>query len=304
MDGPHRQLVDIGNRAVCARLRGSGPLVVLEAGGAGGAGEGTTGAYGDLEERLASFATVLTYDRAGSGCSDGPAHRHVAEMADDLDAVVQAMGCATPVVVVGWTSGGLVAEMFALRHPDKVAGLVLVNPEAMPTQSRLGQYHQLLMGLVFVLVSNVVLRLGLLRTRAGRNLIQRRAVSASMGKDALQYVERFMLNPPRARWSYVPVLPRLFGGYARQTALAVRDAASLPDVPVRVLVPQVRRGSPRAWVEHLEVAQRELAQRFPQGELVAVDGAGYYLPIDRPEVVIEAVRDVLGLNSSTQSAPA
>jgi pimeloyl-ACP methyl ester carboxylesterase len=43
-----------------------------------------------LEERLASFATVLTYDRAGSGRSDGPAYRHVAELADDLDAVIQA----------------------------------------------------------------------------------------------------------------------------------------------------------------------------------------------------------------------
>jgi pimeloyl-ACP methyl ester carboxylesterase len=298
MEGPHRQLVEIGDRAVCVRVRGSGPTVVLEAGGAGGAGEGTTGAYGDLEERLASFATVLTYDRAGSGRSDGPAHRHVAEMADDLDAVIQAVGCATPVVVVGWTSGGLVAEMFAARHSDKVAGLVLVNPEEMPTESGLGRYLLLIYGLVYVLVSNVVIKLGLFRTRTGRKLLQRWAASAGIGKDASDYVERFLLSPPRARWSYVPVLSQLFGGYARETAVAMRAAASLPDIPVRVLVPQVRRGSPRR-VEHLEVAHRELAQRFPRGELIAVDGASYYLPIDRPDVVIETVRDVLGLNSST-----
>jgi pimeloyl-ACP methyl ester carboxylesterase len=300
MEGPHRQLVDIGDRAVCVRVRGSGPTVVLEAGGAGGAGEGTTGAYGDLEERLASFATVLTYDRAGSGRSDGPAHRHVAEMADDLDAVIQAVGCATPVVVVGWTSGGLVAEMFAARHSDKVAGLVLVNPEEMPTESRLGRYLLLIYGLVYVLVSNVVIKLGLFRTRTGRKLLQRWAASAGIGKDASDYVERFLLSPPRARWSYVPVLSQLFGGYARETTVAMRAAASLPDMPVRVLVPQVRRGSPRR-VEQLEVAHRELAQRFPQGELIAVDGAGYYLPIDRPDVVIETIRDVLGLNSSTHT---
>jgi pimeloyl-ACP methyl ester carboxylesterase len=123
MSLPHQQLIDIGDRAVCVRVRGSGPTVVLEAGGAGDGGEGTTGAYGVLEERLASFATVLTYDRAGSGRSDGPAHRHVAEMADDLHSVIQQMECAVPVVVVGWSIGGLVAEMFAVRHPDSVAGV-------------------------------------------------------------------------------------------------------------------------------------------------------------------------------------
>lgn len=126
VDWPHRQLLDIGNRVVCARVMGQGPTVVLEA---GGAGERTTEAYGGLlEEQLAAFATVLTYDRAGSGRSDGPPHRSVAQMADDLDAVIRLFGCATPVVIVGWSAGGLVAEMFAARYPDKVAGLVLLDP--------------------------------------------------------------------------------------------------------------------------------------------------------------------------------
>ncbi|MCV7089693.1 alpha/beta fold hydrolase [Mycobacterium interjectum] len=299
MDRPYRQLIDIGDRAVCVRVRGSGPTVVLEAGGAGGAGEGTTGAYGDLEERLASFATVLTYDRAGSGCSDGPAHRDVAAMADDLGAIIQTTGCVAPVVVVGWTLGGLVAEMFAVRHPDKVAGLVLLNPTEMPTESRLSRYRLLAYGLVSVLVSNVVMRLGVFRTRTGRKFVRRRTASAGASTDALDYVEHFLLHPPRARWSYVPVLPQLFGGYARETAAAVRTAASLPDVPVRVLVPQNRGGRSRGWVERLDVAHRALAQRFPQGELITVDQAGYYFPIDRPDVVIETVRDVLGLDSDT-----
>ena len=85
VDWPRWQLVRIGDRVVCARVLGSGPTVVLEAGGAGGAGEGTPGAYGDLEERLAAYAIVLTYDRAGSGRSDGTVHGRVAQMADDLD---------------------------------------------------------------------------------------------------------------------------------------------------------------------------------------------------------------------------
>jgi pimeloyl-ACP methyl ester carboxylesterase len=293
--GPHRRLVDIGDRVVCARVRGSGPMVVLE--GPGG-GEGTTGAYGGLEERLVDFATVLTYDRAGSGRSDGPAHRRVAEIADDLDALIRAMGCAVPVVVVGWSSGGSVAEMFAVRHPDKVAGLVLLDPSEMPTESRVGQNLLMAFGIIQTLVSSLAVKSGFVRTRAGRSVLRRIATAASASTEGRDYVEHAMLNPPRARWSFVPVLPLIFGGYIRETAAALR-AATLPDVPVRVLVPQTRRGGPRSWIRHIDAAHRALAQRFPQGELVPVDGASHLLPIDRPDVVIETVREMLGLSPTT-----
>ncbi len=219
-------------------------------------------------------------------------------MADDLNAVIEATGCTTPVVVVGWTSGGLVAEMFAVRHPEKLAGLVLLDPTEMPTGSRLGQYLVQVLGVTQILATSLAIKLGLFRTRAARNLLRRMAASAGTSSAGLDYVENLVLNPPRARWAFAPILPLFFGGYIRETAAALR-AKALPDVPVRVLVPQSRQGSSRAWVQHLDVAHRELAQRFPQGKLIAVDRASYYLPIDRPDAVIATVRDVLGLNSTT-----
>jgi pimeloyl-ACP methyl ester carboxylesterase len=293
MGWPCRQLVDIGNRVVCARVLGHGPTVVLEA---GGSGEGTTGAYFGLEERLAAFATVLTYDRAGSGRSDGPPHRRVAEMADDLDAVIHSLGCATPVVVVGWSAGGLVAEIFAARHPDKVAGVVLLDPTEMPTESRIHQYLLLAIGAIQLAVFGLAAQLGFFRTRAGRSLV-RRTSPADVSKEGLYYTY-LIWNYPRAVWQNVRVMP-LFGRYVRETTAALRSV-SLSDVPVRVLVPRVRRGGPRAYIRRLEAAHCALAQRFPRGELVRVDGASHLLPIDRPDVVIATVRDVLGLSSGTQ----
>lgn len=56
-----------GKQVMCTRLRGHGPTVVLET---HGGGDGTTGIYG-LDEQLAKFATVLAYDRPGTGRSDG-----------------------------------------------------------------------------------------------------------------------------------------------------------------------------------------------------------------------------------------
>ena len=62
---------------------------------------------------------MLTYDRVGSGRSSGKPRETVAEMADDLDALLSATRCKTPAVIVAWSSGGMVAEMFAVRHRTK-----------------------------------------------------------------------------------------------------------------------------------------------------------------------------------------
>jgi pimeloyl-ACP methyl ester carboxylesterase len=291
VDWPHRQLVDIGNRVVCARVLGHGPTIVLEA---GELGEGTRGAFGGLEERLAAFATVLTYDRAGSGRSDGPLHRSVAEMADDLDVVIRSLGCAAPVVLVGWSTGGPVAEMFAVRHPDKVAGLVLLDPTEPLTESRIAQYLLRPVVGTVKLVLELALQLG--PTRARRSLI-RRMPPAGISSEGLEYLDHLALNPPWAGRLSPRLLPLFFGRYAHETAAAVR-AASLPDVPVLVLVPRLRGGVPRAYAQRLAAAHRALAERFPQGKLVVVDRTSHLLPIDRPDAVIAAVRDVLALDAT------
>jgi pimeloyl-ACP methyl ester carboxylesterase len=295
MDSPFQQLVDIGNRAMCTRVRGQGPTVVLEA---YGGGEGTTGIYGGLEERLTAFATVLTYDRAGSGRSDGPARTHIAEMADDLDAVIRSLGCATPVVVVGWSTGGSVAEVFAARHPDKVAGLVLLDPAQLLTRTWIGQQLLTAYLIALVLLASLPVYLGFFRTRAGRSLVRRTAHTAHAGTspEGLDYLENLWSNPPRARWSLMRVVPLLFGRFIRE-ATAALDSTSLPDVPVRVLVPRVRTGVPRTYARRvarrLDAAHLALAERFPRGKLDLVDKTGGLLPIDRPDVVIAAIRDVL-----------
>jgi pimeloyl-ACP methyl ester carboxylesterase len=73
----------------------------------------------------------------------------------------------------------------------------------------------------------------------------------------------------------------------------------LPDVPVRVVIPRRRAGIPASSVEHIDTAHRVLAEQFPQGELVLADKTGHLIPIDRPDVVVEILRDVLSLNPMT-----
>ncbi|HEV7691016.1 MAG TPA: alpha/beta hydrolase [Hyphomonadaceae bacterium] len=118
-------LIDIGGRRLNAMVRGEGPLLVLEG---GGMMPGTM--YGPrLVPVLAKFATVLSYDRAGLGASDPPAGpRTVSDMADDLLALLDALKLDGKAVLVGYSLSALIMQVFAARHPARVAGLVLFDP--------------------------------------------------------------------------------------------------------------------------------------------------------------------------------
>jgi 3-oxoadipate enol-lactonase len=87
----------------------------------------------DLPERLAKGARprrVVVLDNRGVGRSDKPRGPYrMATLADDVAAVLDAAGVGRA-VVVGISLGGMIAQHVALRHPDKVAGLVLLATTA------------------------------------------------------------------------------------------------------------------------------------------------------------------------------
>jgi 3-oxoadipate enol-lactonase len=73
---------------------------------------------------LAAHYRVVAPDLRGHG--DGIRTRRFdgADCADDLAAIVETLGLGR-VIVVGYSIGGLVAQLFARRHPELVEGLVL-----------------------------------------------------------------------------------------------------------------------------------------------------------------------------------
>ena len=112
-----------GQRVWCA---GEGPAVVL----VHGIGEDASSAqWLEVERDLAEQARVCRYDRPGAGDSAAPATwgRGADELDAELDAVVQHTAGDGPVVLVAHSFGGYPARGHAARHPDRVAGLVLVD---------------------------------------------------------------------------------------------------------------------------------------------------------------------------------
>ena len=71
---------------------------------------------------------VVAIDHLGMGWSERlPQIRRLAERIDDLDALTRALDVAGPVVPVAHDWGGPIALGWALRHRDRLTGLVLAN---------------------------------------------------------------------------------------------------------------------------------------------------------------------------------
>jgi pimeloyl-ACP methyl ester carboxylesterase len=84
--------------------------------------------YFTVANSVAAFRDVVLYDLRGHGRSERPPTGYtLADMVDDLDALLQATVGAKPVTLVGNSFGGLLALAFALRHPRRASGLVLVD---------------------------------------------------------------------------------------------------------------------------------------------------------------------------------
>jgi 3-oxoadipate enol-lactonase len=83
-----------------------------------------------VAERLAASASVLTYDCRGHGASDKPQGEVTVEHhADDLADLLDRLGWRSA-LVAGASMGGCIALAFAIRHPERVSALGLVDTTA------------------------------------------------------------------------------------------------------------------------------------------------------------------------------
>jgi pimeloyl-ACP methyl ester carboxylesterase len=124
------RLVNIGNgRRMAVQIQGSDEATVVFEGA--GAGYGIDG-WADVDKQVAAFATVVTYDRMGVGASEPLLQEYptATEHAHNLAKLLDLLPVKLPVILVGWSWGGLMAQQFAALYPQKVAGLLLMDPSS------------------------------------------------------------------------------------------------------------------------------------------------------------------------------
>ena len=84
--------------------------------------------YFTVANAAGRHAEAIVYDLRGHGRSERPPTGYsVAEMVADLNDLLDALGISHPVHLVGNSFGGLLALAFGAAHPERVAGVVLVD---------------------------------------------------------------------------------------------------------------------------------------------------------------------------------
>lgn len=122
--GPETRTSVLDGRKVEHLIAGRGTPPVVFENGLGG----RLDLWAKVIAGISAETTVFAYNRPGTGASTavpGPrdGDRIVAELRRDL----RDAGLRPPYVLVGHSLGGLYMQLYARRHPDEVAGLVLVD---------------------------------------------------------------------------------------------------------------------------------------------------------------------------------
>lgn len=91
-------------------------------------------------EPLSQLGPVIAPDLRGHGRGLGAPRRFEMSLnADDVVAILDAMGISQPVIAVGFSMGGAVAQELAHRHPSRVAHLVPVSTAARFAMAPIGK---------------------------------------------------------------------------------------------------------------------------------------------------------------------
>ena len=81
-----------------------------------------------LALRLAPRHRVISVDPRGRGLSEQPRSGYaLTDYADDLAALIQALGLAHP-TVLGHSMGARIAAALAVRHPQRAGAVILADP--------------------------------------------------------------------------------------------------------------------------------------------------------------------------------
>lgn len=301
---PPGRLIDIGGLRLHANLTSSSaatPPVIFEAGIAA-----TSLSWSLVQPEIAKFACTLTYDRAGLGWSDPSSHpRDVPQLANELRTLLQGLNVAAPRVIVAHSFGGLIALDYAARFPDEVAGLVLIDPVGVAEWAHPSPAHRAMLrrGIFlsrcgYALATIGVVRFTLNRLAGGARRMPKMMARATSGRGGAAFTERMVgeiQKLPRPLWPIVQSHwcdPQSFRAMARYleslpagAAFVLRDATSIR-APLIVL--SAGNASPAQRADHERVAGLS-----PRGRLDVIENARHWIQLDRPEVVVRAVREVI-----------
>jgi pimeloyl-ACP methyl ester carboxylesterase len=283
--------VDIGGRSLNIFCSGTGtPSVILEA--AGGPGYMWTA----IQPQLAKFTTACWYDRAGEGWSDpGPYPRTSAAIASDLHQLLHRAGIPAPYVLAGWSFGGLNVRVYNGMFPADVAGMVLIDSAHEDEPKRAPKFFLASTAPTYVryplhLVLQAAMWMGALRSL--------QPGPKDLHNATRQQVIHALRQQPKSIVTDITTGLMVPSSYKQ-----AHELIRMGDQPLIVLTagrpqpwsdPQMARQAAayqQVWIHEM---QSQLTRLSSRGRQVVVENSDHGIPDEAPEVVISAVREVVG----------
>lgn len=279
---PRGQLVDVGGHRLHLYCVGTGsPTVVLEN------GLGTTSPTWQLVQPVVGQTTrVCSYDRAGFGWSEaGPEPRTSQRIAQELHTLLAAGGITGPFILAGHSAGGMHVQVYASQYPDDVVGLVLIDatPAQLMASFSPSDRQALLPPTSQLRLMQVLQPLGLMRLLP----LPGAEALASLPVAVQGEVKALNMRPGMPVALYAEAI-------AMETNI-LQTAAASPfhaDRPLLVLFRGIP-AEPLALEPKAKAAMQELTQRSSNGKFVVAENSGHSIMLDRPDVVNEALHEII-----------
>jgi len=273
------RLVDVGGRTMHIDCTGEGsPIVILDS----GLGD-TYLSWRKVQPQIAKFTRVCSYDRAGLGYSDPSLQPRTSKViAEELHALLQAANISPPYVIVGHSMGGYDVRVYTSLYRNEIVGMVLVDASHPDQENRFppelknmeGSWQRESQFIASTMPFGIPRLLGLCENDA-----------VTRAADCNWHSAREQLAEMRA-------FPESAAETAQTGSLADLPLAVLshdPGKPSSDLPPDLAKPTNEAW----EKMQEELAHLSTRGIQTVAKNSAHYIQIDRPDIVIEAVRGVV-----------
>ncbi len=292
---PIGQMVDVGGYRLHIDCQGTGsPTVIMEA----GLGEPSLN-WALVQPQVSTTTRVCVYDRAGLGWSDkSPKSRTANIMVDELHTLLKNANIVGPYVMVGHSTGGMLVRLYAHTYPSEVVGMVLVDAQHEEQFSRLSPTIQQNIKAMFA-QSNQNMPLYRILINSGISaLVPAVAALADNPKLPSPTRETFTalaISDPKFIEAQAAEQDAIFDSLEQVRAAHITSLGNIPlvvlyhgidDDPTPGLTPEENK---QRWLD----LQTELAALSPQGKLVIADKGGHHIQLDQPDIVIDAIEQVL-----------
>ncbi|SDS63421.1 alpha/beta fold hydrolase [Microlunatus soli] len=284
---PGRADITDGRELFYQELPGPTPTVVFEAGLAS-----TRSIWGLTQPRLKGVARAVVYDRAGMGHSPraaGP--RRLTDLAADLNGLLDAL-TADPAddqgfVLVGHSLGGPIVRLAAAARPDRIAGIVLVDPADEDCDVYYAESTARIDRIQNTLFPPLA-RIGLLRRIYGLTV-------GAMPPTVRADLCREMYTPSAVATQIAESSTMTEGLRALQT-----DPADLADIPMTVISGGTNAGIGADARRKMITAHRARAARSVQGRHLVAEKSGHLVMMTEPELIVAEIERMLAARAAQQ----